>query len=210
MKVTSNYFLQVSHLRVPRVILYEVSTPPIVTHFCSWSQDTNIEDLHSNLINKIELELSEERTRIESSPDPALRGDPGLHLLISGVENFLAQHKPSGEDELVEFCILMKLKFRYYWASLGHFSLYGVKASQSKAVFLANNYCIRELRVPRTGIGLSDKREVFYGEISFVDFDKVLIGHGLDTIGLDFVSCEETLKSARGLVGQIYLAQVDL
>jgi hypothetical protein len=211
MRVARETNLKFSDLMVPSVKLFEVKSPPLLIGLCSWSDFTNLEELSSVLANRIELELSDERTRVSNSPDPLIRGDSDIHLLISGFENYLQSYRPASEDELVEVCILMQWHHRYLWAVLGHFSLFGISKEECLTnIFAANDYSIAKLRVPRRGIGLSSKYEVCYGEFNASEHEQIVISHGLNHTQFDYKKKCVLDPYAKELSGTVWLCEVKL
>jgi hypothetical protein len=210
MKVTQEINLKFSNLMVPSVKLFEVKSPPLLVSFCSWSDDTNLEEISSMLVNKIQLELSDERTRVSSSPDPVLRGDSDIHLLVSGFENYLQNYRSASEDELVEACILMRWHQRYMWAVLGHFSLFGFSNDQLTNIFASNDYSVSSLRVPSRGIGLSSKYEVCYGEFNSSEHKQIVMAHGLNHTNFHYTKKCVSQPNLQEPVGTVWLCEVEL
>jgi hypothetical protein len=208
MKCLNALSLKVTSVETPRVHLVETHSPSSVSVFAKWSEDHSIEELHSAILNKIELELSDERTRIQSSSDLLLRGDSSLYMMISGIESFVETYKSLSSDNLIEFSILIQSEYSYVWASLGHFALLGVRREEIVPLFVAQDYSYESVRIPRRGLGLSDKREVIYGEIGYKEYDKFLITHGVTFVPKSYTSIDSFLKEQSGSVGSVWAQEI--
>lgn len=210
MKIINQKSFKNNELMVPVVSTFETKSPPMLISTCSWSDETNISELLSILVNKIELEFSNDRTRISNSQDPLLRRDSGLFLLISGVEAFLGSYRPASEDDLVEFAVVMRLGSRIFWASLGHFSLYGVIEKKTYPIFCSQDYSYSKLRIPRRGLGLSDKREFIYGDFGFWDFERIILSHGFNCADVDLISCLDQKGQEQIFDGPLWICDISL
>jgi len=210
MKIINEKSLKNGEVRVPVVDSLVIESPPMLITTCSWSDEINITELQSVLVNKIELELSNERTRVSNSQDPSLRGDSGLFCLISGVEAFMGSYRLVSDDDLVEFLVVVRLGYRILWSSLGHFSLHGVIGKKAFPILCCQDYSVSKLRIPRRGLGLSDKREVIYGEIGLADFDRIILAHGLTPADIDLVSYLDQNVHNQNFEGPLWLCDLNI
>jgi len=210
MKILKQHRIRTSNLVVPPVKTFEVKAPEVFSAYCSWSNDTNLDDLHQTLINKIEIEFSEERTRIQNNYNSKIAKDFDMIPLISGFENFIDEYKCISDDELIELCLIMKIGQRYFWAILGHFALYTVTHSFMSNLFSVNDFSVPSLRVPGRGVGLSVKQEVCYGEIHSFDFSKLILAHGLNFPVESNLTDLESLDGNKQISGMVWLCEVEL
>lgn len=162
---------------LPPVFVKSYDESNIILLSLLWDgQNFNQEDFFNELIDKIQLEFFDEKTKVSKSS--SVESSEDLNLFYESVNSHVFL-EPNQNKKLVEFIIFKKLNEKVLVYSLGHFNVFHLKKDKTYSLLSLNDFSVDKYLLPSRGLGISDKSSVVTLELPLNEKEEFLIVRGL-------------------------------
>lgn len=195
-RIIADRHITVTSAQEPRVVVTNELSPQLTFWGVAWSEQLSLPELFKSWINKIELEFSDERTRISSDKMISNLDEGAVQMLATASYQWLEEVTPSkDQDALVEIGLIMRHQGSILIAALGHISIYGWKEGELFPILALADYADKNLKLPSRGVGLSSNCDFVFGSVPEKDLNSIVFCRGISRLPIKSQSLEEVIAN---------------